>query len=39
MRPLFTVERNQLKIKARDIATDMNFDKLKEQGFIEYLDV
>lgn len=39
MRPLFTVERNQLKIKARDITSDMNFDKLKEQGFIEYLDV
>jgi len=34
MRPLFTVEHNQLKIKARDIASDMNFDKLKEQGFI-----
>lgn len=34
MRPLFTVENNKLKIKAEDITPDMNFDKLKEKGFI-----
>lgn len=39
MRPLFTVENNRLKIKAKDIVEDMNFDRLKEMGFIEYLDV
>ena len=39
MRPLFTVESNMLKIKAADISKDMDFDKLKELGFVEYLDV
>lgn len=39
MRPLFTVENNKLKMKAHNITEEMNFDKLKELGFIEYLDV
>ncbi len=39
MRPLFTVENNKLKIRADDIRKDMNFEQLRERGFIEYLDV
>ena len=40
MRPLFTVEKNKLKIPVEDIInTRLTFSNLKESGYIEYLDV
>ena len=39
MRPLFTVDKNKLKIPVEAINSSQTFDKLKESGYIEYLDV
>jgi len=39
MRPLFTVENNQLKLRPEDLVGEYTFQDLRKKGLIEYLDV
>ena len=39
MRPLFTVENNQLKLRPEDLIGEYTFQDLRKKGLIQYLDV
>lgn len=39
MRPLFTVEHNELKLKPEHITQKLTFDEMRREGIIEYVDV